>query len=111
MIHCLSSLTAVWVYDWQVHPADVVILEGILTLFWDDLKVWRKLLLRFPAPAPLTGCWQNMMALKLFVDTASDTRLARRILRDTRERGAVLLSIFSPLLPSLSSFLFFLPFC
>ena len=50
-----------------VQPADVVILEGILVLYWKDLR--------------------DMMDLKLFVDTAPDTRLARRILRDTRERG------------------------
>lgn len=51
----------------EVLPADVIIFEGILVLYWEDLR--------------------QMMDLKLFVDTASDTRLARRILRDTRERG------------------------
>ena len=50
-----------------VQPADVVILEGILVLYWKDLR--------------------EMMNLKLFVDTNGETRLARRILRDTRERG------------------------
>lgn len=54
----------------DVLPADVVILEGILTLFWDELR--------------------SMMDLKLFIDTASDTRLARRVLRDTSERGRIL---------------------
>lgn len=41
-----------------VHPADVVLLEGILVLY--DVQV------------------RDLMHMKLFVDTDSDTRLARR---------------------------------
>ena len=54
----------------RVEPADVIILEGILVLYWRELR--------------------EMMNMRLFVDTAPDTRLARRILRDTRERGRAL---------------------
>lgn len=75
----VGGLTARGQYDfvsssrvgWErVEPADVVILEGILVLFWEELR--------------------SLMSLKLFVDTASDTRLARRVLRDTHERGRTL---------------------
>ena len=48
-------------------PADVVIIEGILVLYWKEVR--------------------EMMDLRIFVDTAPDTRLARRILRDIKERG------------------------
>jgi uridine kinase len=74
-----TALLTVPIYDFvtssrvgeeDVMPADVVILEGILTLYWEELRA--------------------MMSLKLFVDTASDTRLARRVLRDTHERGRTL---------------------
>ena len=41
-----------------IHPADVVLLEGILVLY----------------DAPV----RDLMHMKLFVDTDSDTRLARR---------------------------------
>ena len=41
-----------------VYPADVVLLEGILVLYDQDVRY--------------------MMHMKLFVDTDSDTRLARR---------------------------------
>jgi len=44
-----------------------VIIEGILILYWKELR--------------------DMMDLRIFVDTAPDTRLARRILRDIKERG------------------------
>lgn len=80
---CLDTLRAsepadVPVYDFvtsrrcltrkrRVNPADVVIVEGILALH---------------CPEILSRC--NM---KVFVDTDDDTRLARRIKRDTVERG------------------------
>ncbi|XP_057983211.1 uridine kinase-like protein 5 isoform X2 [Malania oleifera] len=51
----------------QVNPSDVIILEGILVL--QDPRV------------------RNLMNMKIFVDTDSDVRLARRIQRDTVERG------------------------
>lgn len=53
---------------WEdVSSADVIIFEGILALYWPEIRA--------------------MMDLKIFVDTPSDTRLARRILRDTKDRG------------------------
>ncbi|KAL2528951.1 Uridine kinase-like protein 5 [Forsythia ovata] len=51
----------------MVNPADVIILEGILVLH--DSRV------------------RGLMNMKIFVDTDSDVRLARRIQRDTVERG------------------------
>jgi uridine kinase len=51
----------------HVEPKPVIIIEGIMTL------VDRKL--------------RNMMDLKIFVDTDSDERLIRNILRDVIERG------------------------
>ena len=49
---------------------DVVLFEGILTFH----------------PHP-NFCLLPLMDLKIFVETDSDTRLARRVLRDTKERG------------------------
>ncbi|KAK4477360.1 hypothetical protein RD792_016581 [Penstemon davidsonii] len=51
----------------MVNPSDVIILEGILVLH--DSRV------------------RDLMNMKIFVDTDSDVRLARRIQRDTVERG------------------------
>ncbi|CAM8980614.1 unnamed protein product [Rhodiola kirilowii] len=51
----------------KVNPSDVIILEGILVLH--DPRVCK------------------LMSMKIFVDTDSDVRLARRIQRDTVERG------------------------
>ncbi|XP_048327231.2 uridine kinase-like protein 5 [Ziziphus jujuba] len=51
----------------KVNPSDVIILEGILVLH--DHRV------------------RDLMNMKIFVDTDSDVRLARRIQRDTLERG------------------------
>ncbi|KAJ9152837.1 hypothetical protein P3X46_026352 [Hevea brasiliensis] len=51
----------------KVNPSDVIILEGILVLH--DPRV------------------RDLMNMKIFVDTDSDLRLARRIQRDTVERG------------------------
>ncbi|KAL6960523.1 Uridine kinase-like protein 5, partial [Sarracenia purpurea var. burkii] len=50
-----------------VNPSDVIILEGILVLH--DPRV------------------RDLMNMKIFVDTDSDVRLARRIQCDTVERG------------------------
>ncbi|XP_052788421.1 uridine-cytidine kinase 2-like [Mya arenaria] len=50
-----------------VYPADVVLFEGILVFYFPELR--------------------NMFHMKLFVDTDPDTRLSRRVLRDTKERG------------------------
>eukprot|EP01090_Pellita_catalonica_P014695 TRINITY_DN3805_c0_g1_i2.p1 TRINITY_DN3805_c0_g1~~TRINITY_DN3805_c0_g1_i2.p1 ORF type:complete len:248 (-),score=44.34 TRINITY_DN3805_c0_g1_i2:274-1017(-) len=51
----------------SIYGADVVLMEGILIFYVKELR--------------------ELMDLKLFVDADSDTRLARRILRDINERG------------------------
>ncbi|KAF8026430.1 hypothetical protein BT93_F3036 [Corymbia citriodora subsp. variegata] len=51
----------------RVNPSDVIILEGIL--IFHDPRV------------------RELMNMKIFVDTDADVRLARRIRRDTAERG------------------------
>lgn len=51
----------------KVYPADVVLFEGILVFYFPELR--------------------DMFHMKLFVDTDPDTRLSRRVLRDTKERG------------------------
>ncbi|KAI7734421.1 hypothetical protein M8C21_004070 [Ambrosia artemisiifolia] len=51
----------------RVNPSDVIILEGIL--IFHDPRV------------------RDMMNMKIFVDTDADVRLARRIRRDTTEKG------------------------
>eukprot|EP00252_Welwitschia_mirabilis_P018917 TRINITY_DN4240_c0_g3_i1.p1 TRINITY_DN4240_c0_g3~~TRINITY_DN4240_c0_g3_i1.p1 ORF type:complete len:493 (+),score=107.02 TRINITY_DN4240_c0_g3_i1:308-1786(+) len=51
----------------KVNPSDVIILEGILV--FHDPRV------------------RDLMNMKIFVDTDADVRLARRIRRDTLERG------------------------
>ncbi|XP_054719802.1 uridine-cytidine kinase 2-B-like [Uloborus diversus] len=49
-----------------VHPADVVLFEGILAFYFPEIR--------------------ELFHMKLFVDTDPDTRLSRRVLRDTKER-------------------------
>ncbi|XP_010536767.1 PREDICTED: uridine kinase-like protein 4 isoform X1 [Tarenaya hassleriana] len=51
----------------RVNPSDVIILEGIL--LFHDTRV------------------RELMNMKIFVDTDADVRLARRIKRDTAEKG------------------------
>lgn len=52
--------------DYQtINPSDVILFEGILTLYNKEVR--------------------ELLDLKIFVDTDSDTRLARRVLRDTVE--------------------------
>ncbi|KAF2305953.1 hypothetical protein GH714_009134 [Hevea brasiliensis] len=51
----------------QVNASDVIILEGILVFHDQSVR--------------------NLMNMKIFVDTDADVRLARRIRRDTVERG------------------------
>ncbi|KAH7577206.1 hypothetical protein JRO89_XS01G0221200 [Xanthoceras sorbifolium] len=83
LLHCLKTLKSgqsyqVPIYDFkkhrrcsdsfrQVNASDVIILEGILV--FHDQRV------------------RNLMNMKIFVDTDADVRLARRIRRDTVERG------------------------
>lgn len=78
-IHTLLNRQAIDkpVYDYIAHtraqeiihvePVDVIIIEGILVLEDERLR--------------------DLMDIKLFVDTDSDLRIIRRILRDIKERG------------------------
>ncbi|XP_055694950.1 uridine-cytidine kinase isoform X1 [Lutzomyia longipalpis] len=50
-----------------IYPVDVVMFEGILTFYFPEIR--------------------DLFHMKLFVDTDSDTRLARRVPRDVNERG------------------------
>lgn len=84
-IHQLLNRQAIEkpVYDYAVHtrssetiaiePQDVIILEGILVLEDERLR--------------------DLMDIKLFVDTDSDLRIIRRILRDINERGRSIESV------------------
>jgi len=84
MVACLTDLRAmkpvdVPVYDFathqrspataarRVHPADVVIVEGILVLHMPEVRA--------------------LLNMKVYVDTDDDVRLARRIQRDVAVRG------------------------
>ncbi|XP_029474493.1 uridine-cytidine kinase 2 [Rhinatrema bivittatum] len=58
-----------------VYPADVVLFEGILAFYTQDIR--------------------DMFQMKLFVDTDADTRLSRRVLRDISERGRDLEQVLS----------------
>lgn len=51
----------------DIHPCDVILLDGIL--IFEDKRL------------------RSLMDIRVFVDTAPDIRLARRIRRDIRERG------------------------
>lgn len=82
IMQCLVDLKArkaveVPIYDFKTHsrctetqkvqPADVIIFEGILTLAMPDVRA--------------------QLNMRIFVDTDDDVRLARRIKRDTCDRG------------------------
>lgn len=56
-----------------IEPADVIIVEGILIFYDQELR--------------------DLFDMKLFVDADSDDRLARRVQRDTRERGRSLAQV------------------
>ncbi|KAM4021614.1 uridine-cytidine kinase 2 isoform 1-T1 [Anomaloglossus baeobatrachus] len=58
-----------------VYPADVILFEGILAFYVQDIR--------------------DMFQMKLFVDTDADTRLSRRVLRDINERGRDLEQVLS----------------
>ena len=58
-----------------VEPSKVIIVDGILIFENEELR--------------------NIMDIKVFVDTDADVRLARRILRDVRERGRSMESVIS----------------
>lgn len=54
----------------SLYGADVILFEGILAFYTQELR--------------------DTMDLKLFVDTDADTRLSRRVMRDISERGRTL---------------------
>jgi uridine kinase len=57
----------------HVQPADIIILEGILVLEEKEIR--------------------DMLDIKIYVDTDSDERFIRRLIRDTKERGRSLSSV------------------
>ena len=59
----------------HVEPADIIILEGILVLFNEDIR--------------------NLMDIKVYVDTDDDIRFIRRLERDMKERGRSLDSVIN----------------
>lgn len=71
------------IYDFEIHnrkeetkhvePGEVIILEGILILNEKEIR--------------------DLLDIKVFVDTDSDVRIIRRILRDIKERGRSLESV------------------
>lgn len=71
------------IYDYEVHnrkketitvePKDIIIFEGILIL--EDERI------------------RDLLDIKIFVDTADDIRIIRRIMRDIKERGRTLESV------------------
>lgn len=71
------------IYDFEKHnrkvetitvePKDIIILEGILILSEQDIR--------------------ELLDIKIFVDTDSDVRVIRRILRDIKDRGRTLDSV------------------
>lgn len=73
------------IYDFEQHtrkketvtvePKDIIILEGILILFEEEIR--------------------NLLDIKIFVDTDADVRVIRRIQRDIEERGRTLDSIIN----------------
>jgi uridine kinase len=64
-----------------IFPSDVVLVEGILVFYYPSMR--------------------DLFHLKLFVDTDADTRLARRVMRDIRERGRDLEHVLVQVLPLL----------
>ena len=87
---CLSSLLAgtptdIPMYDFSTHartserlsiqPAELILFEGIFSLYEERIR--------------------DLMSLKIFVQTDDDVRLARRLMRDTRERGRTVTGIIS----------------
>lgn len=71
------------IYDFELHnrkketirvePKQIIILEGILILFEKEIR--------------------DLLDIKIFVDTDSDVRVIRRILRDIKDRGRTLDSV------------------
>ena len=59
----------------HINPADIIILEGILVLFNEEIR--------------------NLMDIKVYVDTDDDIRFIRRLERDMKERGRSLDSVIN----------------
>lgn len=78
------DFTAHTISDKTIHvePADIIILEGILVLFNEDIR--------------------NLMNIKVYVDTDDDIRFIRRLERDMKERGRSLDSVINQYLALLS---------
>ena len=57
----------------KVEPKDIIIIEGILILYEKEIR--------------------DLLDIKIFVDTDSDVRVIRRILRDIKDRGRTLDSV------------------
>uniref|UniRef100_A0A183SUV1 uridine/cytidine kinase n=1 Tax=Schistocephalus solidus TaxID=70667 RepID=A0A183SUV1_SCHSO len=84
-------------YDFKTHSrtsktrtlygANVVIFEGVLSFFWPDLTKVRSPYSPLLYLASQARSETRLMDLKVFVDTDSDERLSRRLLRDTSLRG------------------------
>lgn len=51
----------------RIAPRRVILIEGILTLYYSQLR--------------------DLLDIKIFVDADADERILRRVMRDTRERG------------------------
>lgn len=60
---------------YEVQSADVVLFEGVLIFYFPEVR--------------------DMFHMKLFVDTDSDVRLSRRVMRDVKERGRSLEVVLS----------------
>lgn len=86
------------VYDFTVHnrtdrfvkiePRDIVVIEGLFILYDERIR--------------------DLIDIKVFVDTDSDVRIIRRILRDMKERGrsldSIILQYMTTVRPSYISF-------
>ncbi len=67
VIHARSKKTV------RIEPRDVIIVEGILVLYYPELR--------------------ELMDIKIYVDTPDDIRFIRRLKRDTAERGRTIESV------------------
>lgn len=71
------------IYDFSIHnrrnqrqfvkPCKIIVIEGILTLYFDSLR--------------------KLMNIKVFVDTPDNIRFKRRLSRDVKERGRTIKSV------------------
>ncbi|MDG2366269.1 MAG: uridine kinase [Candidatus Marinimicrobia bacterium] len=71
------------IYDFSIHnrrnqrqfvkPCRIIVIEGILTLYFESLR--------------------KLMSIKVFVDTPDNIRFTRRLSRDVKERGRTIKSV------------------